>query len=113
LIIDCIGALSSVYRYGDMAYIGGGFGKGIHNMLEAAVYGIPVLIGPRHQKFREARELIACRGAIEVANEDEFSLRTNELLSHSELLRESGKSAGEYVIRNLGATCKIYEKLFL
>jgi 3-deoxy-D-manno-octulosonic-acid transferase len=113
LIIDCIGLLSSVYRYGDLAYIGGGFGKGIHNILEAAVYGIPVLFGPKYHKFREARELIASGGAIAVHSEDDFSSRMNELLSYSELLRGSGKSAGEYVTANLGATHNIYKKIFL
>ena len=111
LIIDCVGLLSSIYRYGDLAYIGGGFGKGIHNILEAAVYGIPVLFGPNHRKFKEAEGLIACRGAFAVTSEDEFSSRMNDFLSYPHLMHETGKSAKEYVIRNLGATQKIYEKL--
>jgi len=109
LIMDCFGLLSSVYRYGDWAYIGGGFGKGIHNILEAAVYGIPVLFGPRFKKFKEAKELIACRGAFTVTSQEDFSFRMNDFLSYSDLTREAGKSAKEYVIRNLGATQKIYE----
>jgi 3-deoxy-D-manno-octulosonic-acid transferase len=113
LIVDCYGLLSSIYRYGDLAYIGGGFGAGIHNVLEAAVYGIPVLFGPKHQKFKEANELIACRGGFSITNEDEFSSRVNECFSYSDLLRENGKSAREYVENNLGATHKIYEKIFL
>jgi len=112
LIIDCIGLLSSVYRYGDLAYIGGGFGKGIHNILEAAVYGIPVMFGPNYHKFREATELIACRGAFAVNNEEDFSARMNDYLSYSGLIRENGESAKEYVIGNLGATDRIYGKLF-
>jgi len=112
LIIDCFGLLSSVYRYGDCAYIGGGFGKGIHNILEAAVYGIPVLFGPNFRKFKEAKELIAAGGAFTVKSEDEFALRMNDLISSGDWLRETGKNAKEYVIRNLGATQKIYEKLF-
>jgi len=112
LIIDCFGLLSSIYRYGDLAYIGGGFGKGIHNVLEAAVYGIPVLFGPRYHKFKEAKELIACRGAIAVTGEQDFSSRMNDFLSYTDLLRETGKNAKEYVISNLGATRKIYEKMF-
>jgi 3-deoxy-D-manno-octulosonic-acid transferase len=112
LIIDCIGLLSSVYRYGDIAYVGGGFGVGIHNILEAAVYGIPVLFGPNYQKFKEARELIACRGAFPVANEKELATRLNERLTYTHLLQENGKSAKDYVIHNLGATHKIYEKIF-
>jgi len=112
LIIDCFGLLSSIYRYGDLAYIGGGFGKGIHNILEAAVYGIPVLFGPRYHKFKEAKELIACRGATAVADEAEFSSCMNGFLSSNLLIQENGKNAREYVVNNLGATQKIYEKLF-
>ena len=112
LIIDCIGLLSSVYRYGDLAYIGGGFGKGIHNILEAAVYGIPVMFGPKYHKFKEAKELIACRGAVPVTSEDEFSSRMNDFISYSNIIHETGKNAKEYVTGNLGATHKIYEKIF-
>jgi len=111
LIIDCIGLLSSIYRYGDLAYVGGGFGKGIHNVLEAAVYGIPVMFGTNYHKFKEAKELIACRGAVAVANEEEFSSRVNDFLAYNELLLESGKNAKEYVFSNLGATRKIYENM--
>ena len=112
LIIDCIGLLSSMYRFGNLAYIGGGFGKGIHNVLEAAVYGIPVLFGPNYHKFKEAKELIACRGAFAVNNEEELSSRMNDFLSYAELLQETGTCAKEYVTGNLGATQKIYERLF-
>ena len=112
LIIDCIGLLSSIYRYGDLAYIGGGFGKGIHNILEAAVYGIPVLFGPRYDKFKEAKELIAAKGAFSIKNEGDFSSYMNGFLSNPELVHFVGKNAKEYVLSNLGATQKIYEKLF-
>jgi len=113
MIIDCFGLLSSIYRYGDLSYVGGGFGNGIHNILEAAVYGIPVLFGPCHRKFKEAKELIACGGAMSLSSEDEFFFLMNNFLSYTELIRESGKKAGEYVVSNLGATNKIYEKLFV
>ena len=113
LIIDCYGLLSSVYRYGDLAYVGGGFGKGIHNVLEAAVYGIPVLFGTNYRKFKEAKELIACHGALPVTSEEEFSSRMNDFLSYTELIHETGKNAKEYVCSNLGATQKIYEKVFI
>ncbi|MDR3219624.1 MAG: 3-deoxy-D-manno-octulosonic acid transferase [Dysgonamonadaceae bacterium] len=112
LIIDCIGLLSSIYRYGDVAYIGGGFGVGIHNILEAAVYGLPVLFGPNFAKFREAKELIACRGAFSVTGKEEFSARMNDFLSYRHLIDSYGKSAKDYVIGNLGATNTIYEKIF-
>jgi 3-deoxy-D-manno-octulosonic-acid transferase len=113
LIIDCFGLLSSIYRYGDIAYVGGGFGVGIHNILEAAVYGIPVLFGPKHQKFREAKELIACRGGFAIANKHDFASRMNELQAYTQLILENGKSAKDYVVHNLGATHKIYEKIFI
>ena len=112
LIIDSIGLLSSIYRYGDFAYVGGGFGKGIHNILEAAVYGIPVIFGPNYYKFKEAGELIACRGAKSVNSKDDFASHLNDFLAYANLIDESGKSAKEYVIRNLGATHKIYDHLF-
>ena len=109
IIIDCFGLLSSLYRYADFAYIGGGFGKGIHNTLEAAVYGIPVLFGPNYNKFKEANDLIRLQGGISVSNAFEFTNRMNDFLSYSDLLNAYGKSAENYVINNLGATNKIYE----
>lgn len=112
LIIDCIGLLSSAYRYGETAYIGGGFGVGIHNVLEAAVYGIPVLFGPNYGKSREARELTALKGAFPVSGENDFSAQMNNLSASPELLKESGNIARDYVINNLDATQKIYEKFF-
>jgi 3-deoxy-D-manno-octulosonic-acid transferase len=111
LIIDSIGLLSSIYRYGDFAYIGGGFGKGIHNIIEAAVYGIPVMFGPNYHKFREANELIACRGAMSITGKDDFASYMNDFLAYPNLIDESGKSAKDYVADNLGATHKIYEFL--
>jgi len=72
LIVDSFGLLSSIYRYGDLAYIGGGFGAGIHNVLEAAVYGIPVIFGPKYQKFKEARDLLQVGGAFSITDEKTF-----------------------------------------
>jgi 3-deoxy-D-manno-octulosonic-acid transferase len=112
LIIDCIGLLSSIYRYGNIAYIGGGFGAGIHNILEAAVYGIPVLFGPKYHKFREACELIHCGGGVSIIGAEMFASRMSEFLSYTSLLQEIGKSAKDYVEQNLGATGTIYEKIF-
>jgi 3-deoxy-D-manno-octulosonic-acid transferase len=112
LIIDCIGLLSSIYRYGDIAYIGGGFGNGIHNVLEATIYGIPVIFGTNYQKSKEAKELIVCRGGVSVADKDEFAAKMNDFLSYSNLLEGDGKSAKDYVLSNLGATNKIYENIF-
>ena len=112
LIMDCFGLLSSTYRYGQIAYVGGGFGVGIHNILEAAVYGIPVLFGPNYKRFKEAKELIAANGAFSIRTEEEFTNHVNNFLSYPTLLEEDGKSAKNYVINNLGATQKIYEKIF-
>jgi 3-deoxy-D-manno-octulosonic-acid transferase len=112
LIIDCFGMLSSIYRYGKIAYVGGGFGAGIHNILEAAVYGIPVLFGPNNHKFREAKELIEYRGGFSISGKDEFTCRMNEFTADVSLLQEAGKRAESYVTDNLGATHNIYEKIF-
>ncbi|MDL2221755.1 3-deoxy-D-manno-octulosonic acid transferase [Parabacteroides sp. OttesenSCG-928-N08] len=113
LIIDSFGLLSSIYHYGDIAYIGGGFGAGIHNTLEAAVYGIPVIFGPKYQKFKEARDLIAVGGGFTVANEQEFVAKMDELLTYRHLLTEAGKSAGDFVSDNAGATDRIMQELKL
>jgi 3-deoxy-D-manno-octulosonic-acid transferase len=104
LIIDSFGLLSSIYRYGCVAYIGGGFGRGIHNTLEAAVYGKPVIFGPKYQKFKEAVELIAHGGGFSIDNEVTFKNRMNDLLSNPETCRIAGIAAGDFVHRNAGAT---------
>ena len=102
-MVDIIGILSSIYRYANVAYIGGGFGVGIHNTLEAAVYGIPVVFGPNYMKFREARELIAVGGAFSITNYSILETQFDRLLTDN----EAGKIAGEYVKQNTGATEKI------
>lgn len=107
LVIDIIGILSSVYRYGHVAYIGGGFGVGIHNTLEAAVYGIPVVFGTNYQKFREARELIAIGGAFSISNYVTLEAQFDLLLKDN----SAGKIAGEYVKSNTGATEMILKQL--
>jgi 3-deoxy-D-manno-octulosonic-acid transferase len=104
LLIDSFGLLSSIYRYGQVAYIGGGFGKGIHNTLEAAVYGIPVIFGPNYRKFREAKELIAAGGGFSVSDEAVFVERMNELVAHPESRRQAGRIADGYVKQNCGVT---------
>ena len=112
LIIDNIGMLSSLYRYGSVAYVGGGFGKGIHNTLEAAVYGIPVFFGPNYSKFIEAKELIKCGGAFSISTSEELSSQLNKILSGSSDGNRLGKAASDYVISNSGATDKIMEMVF-
>lgn len=111
LIIDCFGLLSSIYRYGDIAYIGGGFGVGIHNTLEAAVYGIPVLFGPNNQKFIEAQGLLACKGGWEICSQSDFCSLMDRFLAHPDFLAESGKKAGDYVNSHAGALQKIMQQI--
>ena len=97
LIIDCYGILSKSYRFATVAYVGGGFGVGIHNINEAAVYGIPVVFGPKYGKFKEARDLIALEGAFTVSGGDEYALVMNRLLSDGEYLKKHGEIAGGYI----------------
>lgn len=112
LIIDCFGLLSSIYRYGDAAIIGGGFGAGIHNLNEAAVYGIPVLFGPNHKKFKEAGELLARGGGFTFANANEFNAQMDTLFADSNARIKSGKAAGQYIKDSIGASDIIYSDLF-
>lgn len=113
LIIDCYGLLSSIYRYGEISYVGGGFGVGIHNVLEAAVYGIPVIFGPKNKKFREARHLLEQKGGFEIRNSQDFETLMNRFLSDKAYLQSSGKAAGDYVKNNSGALEKIMEYMKL
>jgi len=113
LIIDNIGMLSSLYSYGNMAYIGGGFGKGIHNTLEAAVFGIPVFFGPHFEKFNEAKELIACGGGYTVSNSETLSAKVKVFLENETERKSHGKAAGDYVRSRAGATDKILQTLGL
>jgi 3-deoxy-D-manno-octulosonic-acid transferase len=107
LLIDCMGILSSIYRYGDFAYIGGGFGVGIHNILEAATYGIPVAFGPKYQKFKEARDLVALQGATPVRGQEEFYALLDKMVKNRPVREERGRICLDYVKKNLGATEKI------
>jgi 3-deoxy-D-manno-octulosonic-acid transferase len=111
LVIDNIGMLSSLYQYGQIAYIGGGFGKGIHNILEAAAYGIPVIFGPNFEKFREARELLALGGAFTIKNHEDLHAILLELNSHPDKYNISAQSASAYVRENTGATSIIFDFL--
>ena len=110
LIIDCYGLLSSIYRYASMAYVGGGFGVGIHNVPEAAVYGIPVIIGPNNKKFREAQALLRCGGCKEIAGVADFERIMDAWLSDKEALATAGKAAGNYIADNAGAADRIFSK---
>jgi 3-deoxy-D-manno-octulosonic-acid transferase len=104
LIIDNIGLLSRLYKYAAITYIGGGFGKGIHNTLEAAVYAKPVIFGPVFHKFKEAADLIKKGGAFTISGAGDSIKIVGQLLADEKKLNESGKSAGDYVYSNRGAT---------
>lgn len=111
LIIDGYGLLSSLYRYATLAYVGGGFGVGIHNVPEAAVYGVPVFFGPNNQRFREARDLINEGGSFEVTSADDFQAQADRLLADERALDQSGQAAGDYIRRNSGATEAIFREV--
>ena len=112
LIIDHIGMLSSLYHYGKYCYIGGGFGKGIHNILEAAVHGKPVLFGPNFNKFREAFELIKAGGAFCVFNATQMKERIDFLHKDPMLYQMAAMMSKEFILRRTGATSSIFTKIF-
>ncbi len=107
LIIDCFGLLSSIYRYGEIAYVGGGFGVGIHNVLEAAVFGIPVLFGPNNKRFQEAQQLLQLEGGFEIQGTDDFNELMDKLMTDTEFRKRTGELAGHYVNGNAGAADKV------
>ncbi len=112
LIIDCFGLLSSIYRYGNLAMVGGGFGAGIHNIPEAAVYGVPVLIGPNNQNFREARYLLEVGACFEVHDAADFNSIMDLLLSDDNAYRRAADAAKHYISDNAGATEIIFSQTF-
>jgi 3-deoxy-D-manno-octulosonic-acid transferase len=112
LIIDSVGLLSSLYRYGDVAYIGGGFGVGIHNILEAATFGLPVIFGPNYKKFKEAVDLTSEGGAISISNSDELRHVLNNLINEKNELDKASEICSNYVAKNVGSTKLIIKKVF-
>ena len=109
LIIDCFGLLSSIYKYGTVAYIGGGFGAGIHNLPEAAVWNIPVIFGPNNHKFQEAQELKACQGGFEISDYDSFAQVMDRFANDAQFLSTASNAAGNYVQSQSGATEKLLQ----
>lgn len=107
LIIDCFGLLSSMYNYGDVAYIGGGFGVGIHNTLEAAVWNMPVIFGPNNKKFQEAQGLLKSGGGFEINTYEDFSGLMSSLMNDETFLKQAGYKAGTFVAHLAGATDKV------
>jgi 3-deoxy-D-manno-octulosonic-acid transferase len=112
LIIDSIGMLSSLYQYGNLAYIGGGFGVGIHNILEAATFGLPLVFGPNFEKFREAVDLKILGGAYPIKNADELDKIMSILISDAETRKVAAESCKKYIAKNTGSTQNIIRKVF-
>ena len=113
LIIDCFGLLSSMYNYGDVAYIGGGFGVGIHNTLEAAVWNMPVIFGPNNKKFQEAQGLLKSGGGFEINTYEDFEGLMKSLMDDEAFLKQAGDEAGAFVASLSGATDKVLAKVTL
>ena len=104
MIIDCFGLLSSIYHYGEVAYVGGGFGVGIHNVLEAAVWNVPVFFGPNNKRFQEAQQLLASGGGIEITDYSSFATAMQRFMDDDKWLEQCGSKAGDYVKSMAGAT---------
>ncbi len=112
LIINCFGLLSSIYHYGQVAYVGGGFGVGIHNLLEAAVWDVPVFFGPNNQKFQEAQGL-KLSGGFEINSYEEFAAQMDRFAADADYLQEQGLKAGHFVKGQSGATQKVLTSVAL
>lgn len=111
IIVDSIGLLSKLYRYGKVSYIGGGFGKGIHNTLEAVVYNIPVIFGPNYKKFKEARDLINIKSAFSISNYIEFKSVIDEIISNNNRLNQIKDNTQNYILNSFGATEHIFKRI--
>ena len=111
LIIDAIGFLMHLYRYGELAIIGGGFGAGIHNVLEPAAFGLPILFGPKYHKFKEAKDLISMGGGFTFSNAREFKEKMDFLMGFEQNYKQASEISKNYVVENGGATQIITDKL--
>ena len=107
LIIDCFGRLSSIYHYGQLTYVGGGFGVGIHNVLEAAVWDVPVIFGPKNEKFQEAQGLKRAGGGFDITDYEDFCRIMNRFADEPDCMKQAGQRAGAFVKSMTGATAKI------
>jgi len=106
-IVDTIGILTKIYSYADVAYVGGGFGTGIHNILEPATFGLPIIIGPKFQKFKEAIDLVAKKGCFVVTNKTELNVLLKKLKDKKEFKEHASLVSKNYILNNLGATEQI------
>ena len=112
LIVNCFGLLSSIYHYGDIAYVGGGFGVGIHNLLEAAVWDVPVFFGPNNERFQEAQELKKS-GGFEITCYEDFERQMDRFLADEDYLKAQGQLAGHFVKGQAGATQEVLSSITL
>ena len=112
LIIDTIGLLSKIYKYSDLSYIGGAFGKGLHNILEAGVFGVPLFFGPKYSKFNEAVELVSRGGAFSIQTAEEMTTRIQQFSAQPEQYGAVCDICRTFVQENLGAVDKIMAKQF-
>jgi len=111
LIIDTIGLLSKIYNYADIAYVGGGFGSGIHNILEPATFAVPIIIGPNYHKFKEAKDLVKLDACKVITNNAELSTTLKELFANYDQRKIRGKLSRNYILGNIGATKIIFDYL--
>jgi len=107
LLVDTIGILTKIYAYADVAYVGGGLKTGLHNILEPATFGIPVVIGHKYDKFKEAIDLLELKACFSIKNQKEFDSIFDKLIQDETFRKSSGKIAGDYIQENYGATDKI------
>tara|TARA_B100001996_G_scaffold152864_1_gene116313 strand:- start:342 stop:1580 length:1239 start_codon:yes stop_codon:yes gene_type:complete len=109
LIINSIGILSKIYKYGTLCYVGGGMGNdGLHNILEPSIYGLPIIIGKNYSKFSEAKDLISLGGVKSIKNSEEFEMAFEKLINNNQLRSEIGEINKNYILKNKGATDKIF-----
>ena len=113
LIIDSIGLLSKIYYYADIAYVGGGFGTGLHNILEPATFSVPIIIGPDYEKFNEAKELVSLKACLVVKNSEELNTILSALFINNKERTEKGELSRKYILENIGATEIIFNHLRL
>lgn len=111
LIVDTIGLLTKIYSYADFAYVGGGFATGLHNILEPAVFGIPVIIGPKYDGFNEAMELVKEKGVLSVTDKKTFETIMKQLIEDEDFAKQTGQNNGEYIQQKIGATKKVMDYL--
>jgi len=111
LILDTVGLLSTVYRYADLAFIGGGFKTGLHNVPEAAVYGIPVLIGPNYHQFPEVVQMIKAGGVIAINQSSDLDIYIQTLAKQARALQSQGEANRKFIEQNLGASDKVYQEI--